>query len=157
MLSQVGKVGQRVTLEYPVCNRVGVPLEFLKRKIEIESVRSIADEPLSLQSFLMRPFLRRGVHLIEGRENGERRRFYKECCKDEQDAGLQYVLVDDDEPNEFVEPFSRVFWPTLTDRRIMLATLDSYEPLPLGFHLAVRAVKPLVNRINGSFEPIILY
>jgi hypothetical protein len=140
MLTLAGKVGQRVELIYPVRNILGCPLEYLERKVEIASVRSIADEPLSLQSFLMRPFLRRGVHLIDGREDGERKRFYFECCKDEREPGLQFVVVDDDEPMGWIEPISRVFAPNLRERRIMLEMVAGMEA-PAGFTVKVRAVE----------------
>lgn len=133
--------GQRFSLWYPVRNVLGWPLEFTKRRIEVTSTRSIALEPIPLSAFLARPFQRRGIHLIVGRENGQRRQFYQECCRDGgPEAGLQFVLIDDDEPDEMHEPVSRVFAPTIAERQRMLDVLDSLGPPPFGFSRAVRAV-----------------
>lgn len=138
MLTKEGvRCGARLVLDYPVHNRLGVPLEYLERRIEVKSVRSIADEPLSLESFLLRPFLRRGVTLIEATEEGIRRRFYWECRKEGTEAGLQFVLVDEDE--EWHEPVGRVYDPEKSERLAMLEIVRELE-VPAGYTLAIRAV-----------------
>jgi hypothetical protein len=134
-------------LEYPSHNRLGVPLEYVRRRVEIIEERNVASEPISLQSFLQRPFLRRGATLLTAIEDGKRRKFYRECCKGGQDAGLQFVLVDDDDPQE-QHKIGRVFAPTVEDRQRMLDVYDSLGALPFGFTLCVRAVQPVAHGVH---------
>lgn len=141
MISLLESVGKRVVLDYPAQNILGVPLEYYEREIEVESFRSIAEVPLSLESFLTRPMLRRGETMITGRENGESRKYYAECARGGELAGLQFVLTDDDEPEDDPEPISRVYLPTVRERRVMLASLDEIGSLPLGLTIGIRAVR----------------
>lgn len=144
--------GKRTRLIYPVHNTLLLPLEYLARDVLVVATRSIADQPLSLTAFLKRPFLRRGLTLITAIEDGQQKRFYRECCKGQQEPGLQLVLRDDDEPGEILEPIGRVFEPTVEDRQRMLDVIASLGPLPAGFSLCVRAVRnePLAYRVRSS-------
>lgn len=137
-------------LEYPAHNRLGVPLEYVWRHVDVLEERCIASEPISLQSFLQRPFLRRGVTLLTAIADGKRRKFYRECCKGWREPGLQLVLQDDDEPGETLEPIGRVFAPTLEDRRRMIDVIESLGTLPAGFSLCVRAVvkEPVAHGVH---------
>lgn len=90
-------------LIYPVHNSLLLPLEYIPRYVQIVATRSIAEQPLSLATFLKRPYLRRGLTLITAFEDGKEKRFYRECCKGQQEPGLQLVLRDDDEPAEMLE------------------------------------------------------
>lgn len=132
--------GQRTTLIYPAHNSLLLPLEYVPRHVRIIEERSIADRPLSLTAFLKRPFLRRGVWLLTAIEEGKERKFYRECCKGHREPGLQFVAIDDSEPDEMHEPIGRVFGPTAEERERMLDVLRSLGPLPDGFSLYVRAV-----------------
>jgi hypothetical protein len=138
------------TLIYPVHNSLLLPLEYIERHVQIVEVRSIAHHPLSLEAFLKRPFLRRGCTLLTAIEEGKRRLFYLECCKGGEEPGLQFVLVNDEEPTEYHEPIGRVFEPTADDRQRMLDVFDSLGTMPLGFTLHVRAVEPASHRVYSQ-------
>jgi hypothetical protein len=137
----VERIGQRLFLDYPVNNFLNVPLEYVGREIEVESFRNIGEEPISLESFLARPMLRRGEVLVFANESGCSRKYYPDCARGGTLAGLQFVLIDEDEPDDDYEPASRVYFPTVRERRIMLATVDELGSLPSGLTLAVRAVR----------------
>lgn len=55
--------------------------------------------------------------------------------------GLQFVIHDDEEPDEMPERFGRVFALTVPDLRRMLLVLDSIGEPPAGFSRGVRAVR----------------
>ena len=55
--------------------------------------------------------------------------------------GLQFVLIDDEEPDEMHEPIGRVFALTIPELRRMVDVLNSLQPIPPGFTLEVRAVR----------------
>lgn len=134
--------GKILELEYPSCNRVGVPLEYVPRKIEVVDVRSIVTNPLELWSFLERPFARRSATLIYGRDvevPGDIRKFYWECRKGGQDAGLRLVLIDPTEPDDSPEPITDAYESTIADRRLMVSVARELI-VPEGLVLAVQAV-----------------
>jgi hypothetical protein len=56
------------------------------------------------------------------------------------DVGLQFVLVDDDDPDEVLDVVSRVFEPTAEDRKTMLDCLNHLGEMPTGYSLRVAAV-----------------
>jgi hypothetical protein len=78
--------------------------------------------------------------LVFANESGCSRKYYPDCVRGGTLAGLQFVVVDADEPGQH-EPISRVFFPTVRERRIMLAAIENFGSLPLGLSLAVRAVR----------------
>jgi len=134
------RVGQGMSLVYPVHNSLLLPLEYTRRDFQVVSMRSIADQPLSLTAFLKRPYLRRGLTLITGYEMGREKKFYLECAKGGSEPGLQFVLVDELEPAEHHEPIGRVFAPMAEDRQQMLDLVCEFDSLPPGFRVGVRAV-----------------
>lgn len=70
---------------YPVHNRIGVPLEWIKRHILVEAVEDFSKTALCIDAFIARPALRRGAMLIRGRDvrlQSQRRQLYLEATPD---------------------------------------------------------------------------
>lgn len=74
-------VGEVFSDWYPVCNKMGIPLEWVRRSIQVTEVRDYSLAPIDPLQFLERPLLRRGSTLIYGIDLfvDEPRKFYLEA------------------------------------------------------------------------------
>lgn len=75
MMPQVGEV---IEFLYPKKNHFGTRAVLRKRRVKVEAVRDLTEEPLELADIVRRPLVRRGMVLVTGidQEKKERRSFY---------------------------------------------------------------------------------
>lgn len=70
---------------YPARNRIGIPIEWMRRRILVDSIDNYAKVGLPVDEFLARPLLRRGIVLVRGRDlqnGGKARKLYVEATPD---------------------------------------------------------------------------
>lgn len=131
--------GRVIEFEYPVCNNFGVPLEFLPRRICVESVEHL-NAPLKAADFIKRPYCRRGEVLVTGIDvnldslnYGKIERFYPEAMRggSGEFASFRLGLFNPEEPGEMVDELGRVFGPTLFERQLMHRAVLYFQNLVL--------------------------
>lgn len=77
-------VGSVISFSYPRHNYHGIPQSFESRRLKIESIRSIGEQPLDPVTYDLNPLLKRGRTLVKGLDldKGEERSFYVESMED---------------------------------------------------------------------------
>lgn len=113
------KVGEDFSHWYPACNKLGIPLEWVRRTTFVEAIRNYADQAITPEQFLERPLLRRGAMLIYGRDKllGEPRKFYLEATPDFYLPTLKIGLFNPDET--LVDWIGTAYKPNRKDRTRM--------------------------------------
>lgn len=128
------QVGTILEIDYPVSNRIGAKTEFTRRSIRIDRVRDLLEDPLSVEEYLRRPFVRRSRWLVAGldRRLGFRRCFYLGSSRQLwTESGLRVGLY---EPG-----MSRPFWiigplfrPTMEDQQALCKSLQVWKECDMG-------------------------
>jgi len=125
---------ETIKLHYPATTHVGFSREVphKPRLFKILRVRDLVRQPLTVEEFLRRPFVRRSRYLLLGDEGGNLRQFYVGNSKEFfSPSQLRLALY---------EPFSfrphkliaRPFDDTLEERKQMLKILRSLPSLDFG-------------------------
>lgn len=128
-------VGKTLAFDYPACNRLGLPLEFIRRAIVVEETIDLLYEPLSLEEFLQDPLHRYGRSLVTGidADSGEQASFYHEAMYRRRPLpALRLGLFDPSSSGEGPLSFiPRLFPATVEARRHLAAViLDFQEKFP---------------------------
>jgi hypothetical protein len=124
--------GRRFHIQYPAHNRLDVPIEMVRRHIEVLDVFDARRKSIWLDWFVERPFIRRGSVLIVARDLdlGEVRRYWWEAIGGRRKLPSYRVGVyDPGHPGEMVDWVSRAFAPTVDDRLAMLDRLVCYREM----------------------------
>lgn len=120
-------VGKSLAFDYPVCNRLGLPLEFIRRQIVVEETRDRITEPLTLEEFLQDPLHRYGRSLVTGidSDSGQPASFYFEAMFRRRPLpALRLGLYDPRAAGEGPLSFiPRLFSATVEARRQLAATI----------------------------------
>lgn len=93
MITQL-KPGSVVSFHYPKTTLITATPEFKKRAIIVTRVRDLFLEPLTIDEYRRRPFVRRGRFLIIGREvrpGNPHKQMYWECTREHWQPVLLHV------------------------------------------------------------------
>jgi hypothetical protein len=128
-------LGDRVVITYPRPNLVSIrrPV-FEQRAIQVAHVRDLVAEPLDLEDYLRRPFIRRSRWLLTGRdeETGRFRNFYLGSAKEHLSPGTMRVgFYEPDNPRP-VRTLPKIFEPTSRDRLLLLRLMLRIKRQDLG-------------------------
>lgn len=101
--------GERVVLKYPKVNHVAFAPEYVERSVCIYRIRDLVSEPLSIEEYCRRPYVRRSRWMLSGvdQANGEWRQFYAGSILGRESPGLLRVGL-------FI-PGEKAPWRILTD------------------------------------------
>lgn len=118
--------GATIEFEYPSHNLFGVPIEYVRRVVEVELILDFFDEPLPLSAILERPRVRRGTTFLIGRdvEINQTRKFYLEATRGAQLPSWQFGLFDPTSPTDSIEFVGRKYRPDLRDWKRFVAKSD---------------------------------
>lgn len=123
------KRGEIWTPWYPSRNRIGLPIEYVPRRILVTGTSDFSNTPLHADYFLQRPMVRRGSILVYGRDldlaDGVIRKFYLEATS-EYDLPLLKIACCD-EFGQVVDWIGREYEPTVYDRAEMMATIGEWN------------------------------
>lgn len=105
---------------------------FLPREIKILSIRDLVRQPLSVEEFLRRPYVRRSRYLISGQEGQRYRQFYLGCCAEYiAPADLRLALYEPAGAKP-VDLLARPFAPSVYDRRVLIRLLQKVSDRKFG-------------------------
>lgn len=119
--------GQEIAFDYPSHNILGLPLEYVRRRVRVESTQDVAAEPLEAAAFFRRPLVRRGSLLLFAHDLDLDlpRKFWVEAMQQVDQPGdaelpsYRLGLYDPEESDELVDWVGRIFRPTVRDRLVM--------------------------------------
>lgn len=135
--------GMELEFWYPARNLIGVPVENVRRRVLVESVRRLDCEPLDASEFLQRPFLRRGRVLVSGIDLDLQvsRRFYLDACRGMKLPRFRLGIMEREHGLASVEYFGPRFRATVADRKLMADSIrEFYQIADMSDRLQVVAV-----------------
>lgn len=120
-------VGEVFTHWYPACNKMGIPLEWVKRETLVSNIVDFSGGCITAADYLNRPLLRRGSILIYGRDVKIElpRKFYLEATPDYYLPTLRLGLFNPDD--SLVDWIGREYDPTRKDRTKMFEDVQRYQ------------------------------
>lgn len=121
------KVGEEFSHWYPACNKMGIPLEWVRRQTLVTEIRDYSTACIEPELFLARPLLRRGAILIYGTDVllNKPRKFYLEATPDYYLPTLRLGLFSPDD--SLVDWIGREYDPTRSDRAKMFDDVKRYQ------------------------------
>lgn len=124
--------GRSARIIYPAKNYFAVPLEFVRRSIEV--VQVIDSPVIDAEQFLRFPFVRRGATLVLARDldadGCPEKTFWAEAMsRTGRLPFYRFGLYDPDAPGELVDWLGRPYAPTTQDRWAMKAAARWYMEL----------------------------
>lgn len=124
----------RLRIRYPATNHVGFDPPLLRRAVLVRRVRDLVREPLSIEEFLRRPFIRRSRWLLSGvdEESGKCRQFYLGSSLEFRSPGLVRVALYEPAGNRPYEILTRGFEPTPEDRKKLMRVLRAWSAKDVG-------------------------
>jgi hypothetical protein len=136
----VPQLGEEWKPWYPARNRIGLPIEFVPRRIRVRAVHDFSGQFLPADEFLKRPMVRRGSILVFGDDldlGGPVRKFYLHATSEYDLPLLRIACLDDSE--RIVDWLGRDYEPTFFDRSEMLAEIGRWneEEAGCGLHLGI--------------------
>lgn len=128
-------LGDRVVITYPRPNLVSIrrPV-FEQRAIQVANIRDLVAEPLDLDDYLRRPFIRRSRWLLTGRdeETGRYRNFYLGAAREYRAPGtIRVGFYEPDNPRP-VRTLPKIFEPNSADRLLLLRLMLRLRNQDLG-------------------------
>jgi len=140
-------IGSLLAFDYPLANRLGLPLAYLTRRIVVTDVRDVLRRPLTPAAVELVPLVRRGRWLITGYDLDRRaeRSFYWEAMRHvARPSWLTLGLWDPlDAPDAPPRCTRGVFAPALSERLFLADVLRRYRLLSAG--------RPDVHLVAGVF------
>lgn len=120
------KIGQEFSCWYPSHNKIGVPLEWVRRHILVTDVRDFSPDRLAPADFLERPLLRRGSLLIYGTDLdlGQPRKLYLDACRGHDLPTFRLGLYFPDDT--LIDWIGREYEPTRRDRVAMYEEVQRF-------------------------------
>lgn len=116
--------GDEIEFHYPVSTHVRLyrPDQHRVRYAIVRRIRDLYEDPLTLEEFLRRPFLRRSRYLIDAYEPETRqyRRFYLGSTLEFRAPSVLKIGLYEDGSNEPDRVFGRGFEATESDRKLMI-------------------------------------
>jgi len=114
--------GQTIELHYPISNTVESPSDYRLRRVRVLRVRDLVTQPLTLQEFLRRPYVRRSRWLLTGYDlnAGKFRQFYLGSSDEHRAPGVLRVALYQPGKLMPVDTLPIDFEDTLTDRKLLL-------------------------------------
>jgi hypothetical protein len=119
--------GREITLHYPTTTHVRHTFDAAvkRRRIMIESIRDLVQDPLTMAEFLERPYVRRSRLLASAIDcdTGERRKFYLGNCAESFVPSQLKVGLYDPGATRPSEILFRPIEPTVHDRQLLIRAL----------------------------------
>jgi hypothetical protein len=137
-------VGEVFSHWYPSCNKMGIPLEWVRRETLVTEIRDYSAKAITPEFFLERPLLRRGSTLIYGTDVllNEPRKFYLEATPDYYLPTLRLGLFSPDET--LVDWIGKEYQATRKDRAKMFEDVKK--------RMAWLAKRPKLNLQLGIYR-----
>lgn len=103
--------GTVIEFDYPTHNVHNLPLEFVRRVVEVERMVSYVNTPLTLEQIRRFPMVRRGSTMVFGRDltTGQRRKFYLEASRGARLPDFRLGIYDPESPNDTIEWVGRTY------------------------------------------------
>jgi hypothetical protein len=125
--------GTKIELHYPTRTDVYADsLDWRRRELVIYRIRDLVQQPLSIEEYLHRPFVRRSRYLVIGKEFGRWKQFYLGSSREYHTAGqlrLGLYGPTDRTPKHLV---SRPFDNTPEDRRMLYDAFAEWSAMDFG-------------------------
>ncbi len=105
-----------------------------RRELRIEAVRDLLNEPLTASEFLQFPYLNRSRWLASGIDEtiGEHRSFYLGSSDEYASPGVLRLVTWCNEEKKITDIICREFYPTISDRKLMIRLLKRWDEIPHG-------------------------
>lgn len=136
-------VGSVFEFWYPACNRVGIPLEWVKEQMLVTEIARV--NYVNVDEFLKNPFLRRGPTVIRGIDlslESKREIMLEAAVLDwiaPHQPKLQLALIDPSEPHDSLEPIGKKYAQKIRECRRLVEMARRFE-VPDGLKLVVQTV-----------------
>lgn len=120
-------VGEVFSHWYPACNKMGIPLEWVRRDTLVRKIIDYSELCITPEMFLKRPLLRRGSILIYGTDVllNKPRKFYLEATPDYYLPKMRFGLFGPDD--SLVDWIGREYDPTRKDRQKMAEDVQRFQ------------------------------
>lgn len=124
--------GEIAEFEYPANNILGCPLEYVRRRVRVESVRDCSTAPVPADWLLKFPLTRRGsiIMFAHDLDLDDRRAFYLEAIRGGRRPhdlpSVRLGLYDCDSPDDMVD-WLGVYRPTVRDRLLMRDAIEVFQ------------------------------
>jgi len=147
--------GTKIELHYPTCTDVfAASREWRRRELIIYRIRDLVQQPLTVEEYMHRPFVRRSRYLIVGKEYGRWKQFYLGSSREFYAAGqlrLGLYGPNDTMPKQLV---SRSFDNTPEDRRRLFDAVRHWCKLDFG-HLNLRVFADDLRIVKPCYTDIV--
>ncbi len=149
--------GTKIELHYPTCTDVFADSEQWRlRELLVYRIRDLVREPLTIDEYLHRPFVKRSRYLLIGKEYGRWKQFYLGSTQEYLANGqlrLGLYGPDDTKPTQLV---SRPFDNTPEDRKCLFEAVERWSKLSFG-QLQLRVFADDLRIIEASPEDVPRY
>jgi hypothetical protein len=144
--------GTKIELHYPTRTDVFADsTQWRPRELIVYRIRDLVREPLTIEEYLQRPFIRRSRYLLVGKELGRWKQFYLGSTQEYYSTGqLRLGLYGPDDllPRHLV---SRPFDNTPEDRKQLYNAVADWSKLDFG-HLNLRVFADDLRVVAGQWR-----
>jgi hypothetical protein len=130
--------GEKIEFRYPVSTHVGTHPEFRDRSVTVLSIRDTVRDPLTLDEFVRRPYVRRSRWLISSIEGQNYRQFYLGNSEEFRAPSQLSVGIFDLEKNTRIDTLFRRFDADPREVKTLLRLLAKYRDHDFGDAIELR-------------------